>query len=266
MSPHTEPIRAVVADDEPLARRLLVRLLAREPDIAVVAQAANGPDTIATVHAHAPDVLFLDVRMPGASGIEVLETLGVGAVRAVVLVTAHDDYAIAAFQHHALDYLLKPIDEERFRAAVARVRERLRESRDALLTAASLQALARVYGSTGNEGQPAYLTRLVARSAGKVTIVDVADLDWIQAADDYLEVHAGSAVHYVRASMASLESRLDPSRFVRIHRSTIIRLSRVRELEPYFHGDYSVTLHDGTRLRLSRTYRARFEEALGHTI
>ncbi len=266
MSRHPEPIRAVVADDEPLARRLLVRLLAREPDIAVVAQAANGPDTIETVHAHAPDVLFLDVRMPGATGIEVLETLGIGAVRAVVLVTAHDDYAISAFQHHALDYVLKPIEEERFRTAVARVRERLRESRDALLTAASLQALARVYGTGRTADQPAYLTRLVARTGGRVTILDVADVDWIQAADDYLEVHAGAAVHYVRGSMTSLESRLDPSCFVRIHRSTIIRLSRVRELEPYFHGDYSLTLHDGTRLRLSRTYRPRFEAALGHGI
>ncbi|HEX6135378.1 MAG TPA: LytTR family DNA-binding domain-containing protein [Longimicrobiales bacterium] len=266
MPPQAEPIRAIVADDEPLARRLLVRLLAREPDITIVAQAANGPDTVEVVREHSPDVLFLDVHMPGATGIEVLEALGTGTVRAVVLVTAHDDYAIAAFEHHALDYVLKPIDESRFRSAVQRVRNRLHESRAALLTETSMRALAQFYAAAAPDGAQPWLSRLIARTAGKVTVVEVADIDWVGAADDYLEVHAGTTVHYVRGSMASLESRLDPAEFIRIHRSSLIRLSRVKELEPYFHGDYSVTLHDGTRLRLSRTYRARFEQALGHAI
>jgi two-component system LytT family response regulator len=234
-----DPLRALVADDEPLARRRLRALLAQEPDFTVVAESGNGPETVEAVHAHAPDVLFLDVQMPGASGIEVLEALGPVGVGAVVLVTAFDDYAVAAFEHHALDYVLKPVDEDRFRATV---------------------------GRAGAPGGERYLSRILVRSGQKVTVVDVGDVDWVQAEDDYLALHAGSRTHLYRGTMGALEERLDPAQFARIHRSTIVRLSRVRELEPYFHGDYSVTLLDGTRLRLSRTYRARFQAAFGQTL
>lgn len=262
----TDPLRALVADDEPLARRRLRALLAQEPDFTVVAESSNGPETVEAVHAHAPDVLFLDVQMPGASGIEVLEALGPAAVGAVVLVTAFDDYAVAAFEHHALDYVLKPVDEDRFRATVGRVRERLRQHRAASLTEEALRGLAESYRRAGSAGAERYLSRILVRSGQKVTVVDVGDIDWVQADDDYLALHAGSRTHLYRGTMGALEDRLDPARFVRIHRSTIVRLSRVRELEPYFHGDYSVTLLDGTRLRLSRTYRARFQAAFGQTL
>lgn len=265
MQPPTEPLRAIVADDEPLARRMLVGLLAREPDVVVVAESCNGPETIDAVLAHTPDVLFLDVQMPGADGIEVLEALGAGAVRAVVLVTAFDDYAVSAFEHHALDYVLKPVDEDRFTATLERVRERLREQHAAVLVEETLASLAQVYRRS-DDGARNYLSRVVVRSRGKAKVVDVAEIDWIEAADDYLRLHAGPHVHLMRGSLGALERRLDPTEFARVHRSTIVRLSRVKEMEPYFHGDYSITLVDGSRLRLSRTYRASFQAALGHAI
>jgi two-component system LytT family response regulator len=266
MSPRPEPLRAVIADDEPLARRRLRTLLAQEPDIAVIAESANGPETIDVVREHAPDVLFLDVHMPGADGIEVLEALGPDAVSAVVLVTAFDDYAIAAFEHHALDYVLKPVDEDRFHATVARVRERLRQQRSARLTEETLRTLAQLYRTGDPASGERYLARIVVRSGQKTSIVDVADIDWVEVRGDYLALHTRAGEHLYRGTLGTLEQRLDPAEFVRIHRSTLVRLSRVKEFEPYFHGDYSVTLHDGTRLRLSRTYRARVHAVLGQSL
>ena len=266
MSRPPEPLRAVIADDEPLARRRLRTLLAQEPDIDVVAETANGPETVDVVRAHAPDVLFLDVHMPGADGIEVLAALGEDAVGAVVLVTAFDDYAIAAFEHHALDYVLKPVDEDRFRATVERVRARLRQQRSARLTDATLRALAQTYRAGEPSGGEPYLAHIVVRSGQKTTIVDVGDIDWVEVRGDYLVLHTRAGEHLVRGTLGTLEQRLDPAVFVRIHRSTLVRLSRVKEFEPYFHGDYAVTLHDGTRLRLSRTYRARVHAVLGQSL
>jgi two-component system, LytTR family, response regulator len=260
-----EPLRAILADDEPLARRRLRALLAHEPDVAVVAESANGPETVDLVQSHAPDVLFLDVGMPGASGIQVLEALGPGAVGAVVLVTAHDGYAVAAFRHHALDYVLKPVDEDRFRDTVQRVRTRIRHDRAAALADQAARHLSRVHRRAG-AGEEPYLTRFLVRSGQKVTVVDVGEIDWMEADGDYLRLHAGTRVHLHRATMGSVEARLDPAEWVRIHRGTLVRLSRVKELEPYFHGDHSLTLVDGTRLRLSRTYRARFQAAFGQAI
>jgi two-component system LytT family response regulator len=262
MPEQPEPMRIVVADDEFLARRMLTKLLARERDAVVVAECDNGPGTIEAVRAHTPDVLFLDVRMPGASGIEVLEELGPGTVRAVVLVTAFDDYAVAAFGHKALDYLLKPVDEDRFRTTM----QRLREHRSATLAGEALKDLARLYGATNRESRSEYLSRIVVRSTRSVTVVDVANVDWVEADDDYLKLHVGARVHLVRGTLSGLEAQLDPAEFVRIHRSTIIRMSQVKELVPYFHGDYEVRLIDGTRLRLSRSYRARLGALLGTTL
>jgi len=267
MTGRPDLLRVVVADDESLARRMLTVLLARERDVVVVAESDSGPATIEAVRAHAPDVLFLDVRMPGATGVEVLEQLGPGAVRAAVLVTAFDDYAVAAFDHHALDYVLKPVDEDRFRTTMQRVRDRLREHRSATLAEETLKDLARLYASAGGaESRGEYLSRIVVRSTRSVTFVDVADVDWVEADDDYLRLHVGTRVHLVRETMGALETQLDPAEFVRIHRSTIVRIRRVKELVPYFHGDYEVRLIDGTRLRLSRSYRARLGAALGTTL
>jgi two-component system, LytTR family, response regulator len=263
MAPPSETLRVVVADDEPLARRMVTTLLAREPDVEVVAESANGPETVDVVRSLAPDVLFLDVRMPGANGIEVLERLGPGAVRAVVLVTAFDDYAVSAFEHHALDYVLKPVDADRFRATMQRVRERLHEHRSAALADETLRALARVYGASPPERGEEYLSRVVVRSARSSTVVELADVDWVEADGDYLRLHVGPKSHLVRGTLGAFEPRLNPREFVRIHRSAIVRLSRVRELVPQLHGDYRITLTTGARLRLSRSYREKLGAALG---
>ena len=261
MAHPADALRVVVADDEALARHMLTTLLAREPGVTVVAECANGPETIDAVREQAPDVLFLDVRMPGASGIEVLERLGPEAVRAVVLVTAFDDYAVAAFEHHALDYVMKPVDADRFRTTMQRVRERLRQQRSATLAEDTLRALAQAYGASG--AREAYLSRIVVRSTKSVAVVDLADVDWIEADDDYLRLHSGARTHLVRGTLSALEAQLDPAEFVRIHRSTIVRLGRVKELVPQLHGDYEVRLTTGAQLRLSRSYRERLGAALG---
>jgi two-component system LytT family response regulator len=261
-----EVLRVVVADDEPLARHLLTTLLAREEDVVVVAECSNGPETIEAVRRHAPDVLFLDVRMPGASGIEVLERLGEGLVRAVVLVTAFDGYAVAAFDHHAVDYVLKPVDADRFRTTMQRVRGRLRQHLSTTLVEETVRALAQAYGLTNRPERDAYLSRIVVRSTKSVTVVDLASVDWVEADGDYLKLHVGSKVHLLRGTMSALEPQLDPREFVRIHRSSIVRISRVKELVPQLHGDYDVTLATGARLRLSRSYRARLGTALGTTL
>jgi len=263
MASPADALRIVVADDEALARRMLTALLASERDAIVVAECESGAATIEAVRAHTPDVLFLDVRMPGGSGIEVLEQLGPDAVRAVVLVTAFNDYAIAAFDHHALDYVLKPVDADRFRTTMQRVRERLREQRSAAFAEETLRALARAYAPSSGASNDGYLTRMVVKSSRSAAVVELSSVDWIEADGDYLELHAGAKVHLVRGTLSALEPRLDPREFVRIHRSTIVRISRVKELVPQLHGDYVVALSSGVRLRLSRSYRARLGAALG---
>lgn len=259
--PPADVLRAVIADDEPLARRRLRALLHEDGGVQVVAECANGLEAIAAVGEHQPDVVFLDVQMPGATGIEVLEALGPEPGRAVVLVTAYDEYAIAAFEHHALDYVLKPVDEDRFRATLARVRGRLGERRAASLGTEALRQLAAAVGAA--PGASPYLSRLLIRSTQKVTVVDLAEVDWIEAEGDYLRLHTPARAHLYRGTIAALEERLDPAEFVRIHRSAIIRVSRVKEMEPGFHGDFTITLTTGARVKLSRTYRARLHAALG---
>ena len=266
MSSSAESLRVVVADDEALARRLLLGLLRTEPGLTVVAECGNGPETIAAVRTHAPDVLFLDVRMPGCSGLEVLEALGPQSVRAVVFVTAFDDYAVAAFDHQALDYVLKPVNDERFHDTVRRVRERLREQRSARLGDDAFRELVHALRPDGSRREDAYLSRFIVRSSKSVVIVEAADVDWIEADDDYARLHVGPRTHLVRETLNALERRLDPGVFVRIHRSAIVRIAHVKELLPAAHGDYVVRLTDGTKLRLSRSYRERLGVALGTTL
>ena len=259
-------LRTVIADDEPPARRRLRSMLAPHPDFEVVAECCNGLEAVEAVESHRPDVLFLDVDMPGIDGIQVLESIPGGAVGAVVMVTAYDEYAVAAFEHHALDYVLKPLDADRLERTVARVRARLAERSAAALGADALQRLAAAYRAGSGPGAGRPVRRILLRSAGKITVLPVEEIDWIEADGYYARLHAGARTHLYRASLATLEQQLDPDEFVRIHRSTIVRVSRVRELEPYFHGEYTVVLADGTRLKLSRTYRAKLQAALGEEL
>lgn len=260
-------MRVVLADDEPLARGKLRALLSRHDDVEILAECANGPETVTAVQAHRPNVLFLDVQMPGQSGVEVVQTIGPRAVCAIVFVTAYDEHALRAFEQHALDYVLKPVDDERFQRTLERVRERLAERSASALTESVLKLLAQhEAGSTRAPASPSYPTRILLRSSDRVSFVDVAAVDWIEADGDYVRLHTGRSCHLHRSTLSALEAQLDPTVFVRIHRSTIVRLIRVRELQPYFHGEYVVLLHDGTKLKLSRSYRERLQEALGQAL
>jgi two-component system LytT family response regulator len=248
-------LRVVIADDEPLARRRVKRLLAGMDDVAIAGEAADGPSAVACVDATRPDVVLLDVQMPELDGFGVVSQLARPAPR-VVFLTAFDRYAIQAFEVHAVDYLLKPVARDRLADALAHARAWLTSrggGRDPDL-AALVESLAR---------RRAAVTRLPIRSDGRVELVDAASIDWIEAADNYVVLHAAGRTHVLRETMARLEQSLDPEQFVRIHRSAIVRLDRVERLESASRGDYDVTLRDGTRLTLSRRCRTRLERAVG---
>jgi two-component system, LytTR family, response regulator len=252
-------IRVLVVDDEPLARARMRTLLARHAGVAPVAECKSGAEAIDAVRRLCPDLLLLDLHLPDAQGLQVVRAVGVGVLPALVFVTAYHEHAVAAFEHQALDYLLKPVSDERFLQMLERVRAHLALRREALPQSPQpFQAPA----ADGTARAP-YLRQILVRSLQKIEIVDVAQVDWLQSDGDYVRVWTGKVSRLHRATLGELEQQLDPAVFVRIHRSTIVRTSRIRELEPYFHGEYVVVLHDGTRLKLSRTYRARLEVALG---
>ncbi len=242
-------LHVVVADDEPIARRGLERLVAGESDVGEVHACENGLDALAAIREHAPDVALLDIAMPGMSGVDVVRALGAGARPAIVFVTAFDQYAIDAFDLHAVDYLLKPFDEPRFRTAFQRVRERL-HARDTGDAAARLDALLEVLAK-----RPAAADRLAVKDGHKVVVVPTADIVWCEAQDNYVRIHATTGRHFVRLTLRALVDKLDPRKFARIHRSFVVNLSRVRELRPMPSGDYQALLSDGTKLTLSRSYR-----------
>jgi two-component system LytT family response regulator len=252
-------IRAIVVDDEAVARRRIKRLLTAEPDIVVVAEAGDGRAAIEAIRRERPDLVFLDVQMPEADGLAVVRALG-NDVPHVVFVTAFDRYALEAFEVHALDYLLKPFSPARLHASLARARAAIAGSG----TRAPADRLAGLLGEL--RSPPRYLARFVVRTGDRVLLVDAGQVDWIEAADNYAVLHVGRASHALRDTLTRLATELDPARFVRIHRSTIVQIDRVRELRPAFHGDYVVVLKDDTRLGLSRTYRPQIEALLGRTL
>ncbi|HEY7697892.1 MAG TPA: LytTR family DNA-binding domain-containing protein [Vicinamibacteria bacterium] len=235
-------IRALIADDEPLARKKIRTLLEREPDVEVAGECGSGPEAARLIRELEPDLVFLDIEMPELDGLSVLSRLPSSAAPLVIFVTAYDQYAVRAFAVKALDYLLKPFDRRRFRTALERAREQLRHS-----------------------GEPAEipLSRLLVRSGDGLSVLKVDDVDWVEAADNYVKVHALGETHLLRETLAHLQSRLDPARFLRIHRSTLVNLERIQSLHPLFHGDQIVVLRDGTELTLSRRYRNDVESLLG---
>jgi two-component system LytT family response regulator len=247
-------IRAAIVDDEPLARERLRTLLRAEGDVSVVAECAEGRAAVRAIETHRPDVVFLDVQMPEMDGFAVLQALSPRRVPNVVFVTAYDKYALQAFDVHAVDYLLKPFDRDRFRRALARVRAAVEAGEPP--TPRLLALLERLR----REGR---LDRLVVKSRGRIVFLRADEIDWIEAAGNYVRVHAGKEAHLMRETLGTLEERLDHGRFVRIHRSTIVNLDSVKELVPSFHGDYVVRLRDGTELVLSRSFRGRVPHLLG---
>jgi two-component system, LytTR family, response regulator len=266
------PIRTLIVDDEPAARAGMRHLLARDPEITVAGECASGGQAVTTIREATPDLVFLDVQMPELDGFAVLRAVGPERAPAVVFVTAYDQYALRAFDVHAIDYLLKPFTDERFREALERAKRQVRQGRLGELSerlAALLEHFGAESATPGHSpgaplpGRSPYLARLVVKSAGKVTLLPVHEIEWIDAEGDYVRIHVGKAWHLLRETMKNLEARLDPSRFVRIHRSTIVNLERIKELEPFFRGEYVVVLHNGTTLKLSRGYRDNLESRLG---
>jgi two-component system LytT family response regulator len=253
----------VVADDEPLARERLRMLLERRPEYEIVAECEDGAQTVEAIVAARPDVVFLDIRMPELSGIEVAETLaaraGSGAAPPdVVFVTAYDAYALRAFEVSAVDYLLKPVDRERLDRALARVASR-RAARPA--GAAGVDPEMRAF-LEALRSERAYPARFLVRDAKGLYFVRADEVEWVDAQANYVGLHARGRVHLVRDTMRAFEAKLDPSRFVRVHRSAIVNLDHVRRLEPHAHGEYVITLADGTRLTSSRAHGARLHALL----
>lgn len=267
-------IRVLIVDDEPLAREGIRLLLESAADIEIAGEATDGPEAVAAIESLRPDLIFLDVQMPGMTGIEVLEQLDGGRIPEVIFVTAYDQYALRAFEHHALDYLLKPFDDDRFHDALAEARKRIRERGADRLGQRLLALLAEYRGGgklpaaaaerASKEASP-FARRLAVRSSGRIYFLRTEEIDWIEAADYYVKLHTGEREHLLRESMARLEESLDPRRFMRIHRSAIVNLDRIRELRPDANGESSVVLHDGTRLRLSRGKKEQLTAALSHS-
>jgi two-component system, LytTR family, response regulator len=245
------PLTVLIVDDEPLAREGLQALLSRDPEVGMIREARDGREAVASVRELTPDIVFLDVQMPEMDGFAVVRTIGAEHMPAVVFVTAHDQYAIQAFEVNALDYLLKPVVEDRFEKTLVRAKSRIRSN-----GAEGLQR--QIIGLLETIASPRnYLKRLGVRSAGKTVFIDVEELDWVQGAENYVELHAGQASHLLHVTMNALEKSLDPEAFLRIHRSLIVNVRRIRDLQPGAHGEYLITLRDGTRLQSGRTYADR---------
>jgi two-component system LytT family response regulator len=246
--------RAIIVDDEPLPRERIATLLEGHPEVEIVAECGDGSEAVRVIADTKPDLLFLDIQMPELDGFEVLEALEGDRLPAVIFVTAFDEYAVRAFEVSAIDYLLKPIDPARFEQALGRALQRLTMPPDA---SGELQSfLARWRAQRG------FAARFVVRSGGKVTFVRPQEVDWIDAAGNYVRLHAGGRQHLVRETMKSIESRLDPEVFVRVHRSAIVNIDRVVSLEPYFHGEYVVVMRDGSKLTSSRSHSGRLRALL----
>jgi two-component system, LytTR family, response regulator len=260
-------IRALIIDDEPAARDAIRSLLAGDADIHIVGECADGHTALRAIANTSPDLLFLDVQMPEMDGFTMLRQLDPARLPVVVFVTAFDQYALQAFDVHATDYLLKPFDDDRFRDAVARAKQSVRAGQLGRLSE-ELRALLDGVAPAGPGHRTAaaagpYLKRLVIKSGGRVTLLNVRDIDWIEAEGDYVKIHVAKAWHLLRETMKRLETQFDPGRFVRIHRSTIVNVERIKELQPYFRGEYVVILQDGKSLKLSRGYKEHLESVLG---
>lgn len=251
-----EKIRTVIVDDEPLARRGIRAQLKEEKDIEIISECRNGTEAVEAIETQSPDLVFLDVQMPELDGFGVLDAVGVEKMPAVVFVTAYDRYALKAFEVHALDYLLKPIDDERFARAIQRVRKQIERQ--------SIDDLSRRLQGLLDDMQTArkHVERLVIKSAGHIFFLSVGEIDWIEAADNYVRVHVGRESHLLRETMNNLEKKLDPDQFLRVHRSRMVNIGKIKELQPLFRGEYDITLRDGTRLETGRGYRERIQKLL----
>jgi two-component system LytT family response regulator len=242
-------IKVLIVDDEPIIRRGLRNHLSRRDQYEVVGECCNGRKAIDDIRETKPDLVFLDVQMPEVDGFGVIREVGPAAMPAVVFVTAFDEYAVRAFDVNALDYLLKPFDEERFLRCLTRVEQRLAEPEKEESLVEKLASL------VAEQAKPRTADRLAIRNSDRITLLQTEEIDWIEAADNYVEIHVGKQVHLMRETLSNLEQRLQPFRFLRIHRSRLVNADRIKELHPLFHGEYELVLSDGTHLTSSRHYR-----------
>jgi two-component system LytT family response regulator len=251
------PIRALIADDEALARKFIRRMLKDDHDVEIVGECSNGKETAAMIRKQNPDVVFLDVQMPEMDGFAVLESIGTERLPEIIFATAYEQYAIRAFELHALDYLLKPFDQARFKDAMKHAKERFRSDRR---DEARMQITA-LLDSIKSKRQ--YLDRLMIKAAGRITFLSIDEINWIEADDKYVHLHTGKITPMVRQTLSAMETQLDPKKFRRVHRSAIVNIGRIKELQPLFSGEHSILLEDGTRLTLSRNYKDKLFEFLG---
>ena len=255
-------IRTIIADDEELARRGLRALSQRCEDLELICECANGQEAVDAIRRHRPDLVFLDIQMPGKTGFDVISAIEDAQRPHVVFVTAYDKFALRAFEVHALDYLLKPVNEERFDAAVARVREAMSHATDNAIVQRVRQVAADLKVAI-SPSKGSAVDRLPIKINGRIMVIRVADIDWIEADGDYVSVHVGNKTWLMRDTIAAVELRLALSGFVRIHRSTLVNAERVKELQPQDKGEYTVVLNDGTELKLTRHYRTSVERLVG---
>jgi len=249
-------IKTIIVDDEPFAREKIKNLLLQEKDIRIVGEYGNGYDAVKVVHERNPHLLFLDIQMPGMDGFETLQAIHPDKMPTIIFVTAYDQYALRAFEVHALDYLLKPFDNERFQQSLNRARDLIQRK---LIGEVNLQLMDLLENLKENKHRT---SRLMIKSGGKVFFIRTNEIDWIEAAGNYIRLHVGEQTHLMRSTMSEMEKQLDPKTFVRIHRSSIVNIDRVRELQPWFNKEYRVILQTGAKLTLSRNYRGRLQNLL----
>lgn len=262
-----DPIEILIADDELLARRRISKLLHTQTGVEIIGEAKNGLETVSMIESRRPELVYLDIQMPDLDGFGVLKQIPQDIMPLIIFVTAFDQYALKAFEFHAMDYLLKPFDDDRFEDALTHAvsqirRQKLDDFNDKLM------ALMENFDA-GNTAQPPatenhYLQRLAVKSSGRVYFLKTEEIDWIEAAGVYVNLHTGRESHLIRESISKLESQLAPAQFLRIHRSTIVNIDKIKEMQSYFHGEYIVIMKDGTELKLSRSYRDKLQAVLGN--
>ena len=268
-----EKIRTLIVDDELMARKHICNLLQGRAEFDLIGECANGKEAVTAIQTRAPHLIFLDVQMPDLDGFGVLQAITPERWPIIIFTTAYDQYALRAFEVHALDYLLKPFDDERFEKALEWAKKQLQREQADRLSGQILALVEQYRGARQSHSieeaesasQSEYLSRLIIKSAGRVFFIRTEEVDWIEAAGCYVCFHIGSKSHLLRETMSTLEAQLDPARFMRIHRSTIINLERVKEMQAQSHGECIVILQDGTQLKLSRGYREKLQTLLGRS-
>ena len=256
-----EKITVLIVDDEPLARKFIRRMLENDRSIEIVGECGNGKEAVAVVLEKKPDLVFLDIQMPEMDGFTMIETFGIENLPNIVFVTAYEQYAIRAFEIHALDYLLKPFDQARFEKAMKHVRAKFADQRQNETEQKQIAALLE-----NVKQKPRFLDRLVIKADGRIVFLKTEDIDWIQADDKYVHLHAGNKSHLVRQTLGAMEAQLDTQTFIRVHRSAIVNIGRIKELQPMFTGEHTIILENGTKLTLSRSYKNKLFELLGNPL